>query len=215
MLAVFLLTWYYNKNLLPLICPLTPVQTASLLYFKDPFERYAKKLGPFTFGDFCTFCDIFTLAIRDGAFGACSLRGLPAAGSLRSPLPLALASHLHTLSSTIKISKIVLFRFLASGGLGGHHRHHRHRLNSPRYGEKLSCADFSKKWPQMASIRPDMMNKCQMQLFQKTASNGLNSPQHDEKVSSATFSKNGLEWPRTTSNYLGGRIDQHEDLSER
>ena len=46
------------------------------------------------------------LAIRDGAFGACYLRGLPAAGSLRSPLPLALTLHPHTLSSAIKISKI-------------------------------------------------------------------------------------------------------------
>ena len=34
-----------------------------------------------------------TLAIRDGAFGACYLRGLPAAGSLRSPLILALTLH--------------------------------------------------------------------------------------------------------------------------
>ena len=92
------------------------------------------------------------LAIRDGAFGAYSLRGLPAAGSLRSPLPLALAPHPHTLSSTIKISQIALFRFLASGGLGGHRRH---RLNSPRYDEKLSCAAFSKnglEWPQFAPI---------------------------------------------------------------
>ena len=89
------------------------------------------------------------LAIRDGAFGACSLRGLPAAGSLRSPLPLALALHLHTLSSTIKISIAALFRFLSSGGLGGH------RLNSPRYDEKLSYVAFSKnglEWPQFAPI---------------------------------------------------------------
>ena len=70
------------------------------------------------------------------------LRGLPAAGSLCSPLPLALASHPHTLSTTIKISKIALFRFLASeGGLGGHHRH---RLNLPRYDEQVSNATFSK-----------------------------------------------------------------------
>ena len=89
------------------------------------------------------------LAIRDGAFGACSLRGLPAAGSLRSPLPLALALHLHTLSSTIKISIAALFRFLSSGGLRGH------RLNSPRYDEKLSYVAFSKnglEWPQFAPI---------------------------------------------------------------
>ena len=58
-----------------------------------------------------------------------------------------------------------------------------------------------------ASIRPDMMNKCQMQRFQKTASNGLNSPRHDEKVSNAPFPKNGLERPRTASNDLGGRIE--------
>ena len=89
------------------------------------------------------------LAIRDGAFGACSLRGLPAAGSLRSPLPLALALHLHTLSSTIKISIAALFRFLSSGGLGGH------RLNSLRYDENLSYVAFSKnglEWPQFAPI---------------------------------------------------------------
>ena len=48
------------------------------------------------------------------AFGACYLRGLSAAGSLRSLLPLAL-----TLPSTIEINKIALFRFLALGGLGG------------------------------------------------------------------------------------------------
>ena len=88
------------------------------------------------------------LAIRDGAFGAYSLRGLPAAGSLRSPLPLAPALTPTTVT---------------------------------------------------ASIRPDMMKKCLVQLFQKTASNYLNSPRHDEKVSNAPFQKNGLELPRTTS----------------
>ena len=113
--------------------------------------------------------DVFTdlntiirvLAIRERAFGACFLRGLPAAGSLRSPLPLALAPHPHTLSSTIKISKIALFRFLASGGLGGHHRH---RLNLTPPDEKMSCA-----------------------AFQKTASYVLNSPRYDEQVSNAAF----------------------------
>ena len=93
---------------------------------------------------------MYQLAIRDGAFGACSLRGLPAAGSLRSPLPLALAPHQHTLSSTIKISKIALFLFLASGGIGCHHRH---RLNLPRYDEQVSNAAFSEnglEWPQFA-----------------------------------------------------------------
>ena len=58
-----------------------------------------------------------------------------------------------------------------------------------------------------ASICPYMMNKCQMQLFQKTASNGLNSPRHDEKVSNATFSKNGLAQPLMTSNDLGGQSE--------
>ena len=47
-----------------------------------------------------------------------------------------------------------------------------------------------------ASIRPDMMKNCHVQLFQKTASNGLNSPQYDEQVSNAAFSENGLEWPQ-------------------
>ena len=59
----------------------------------------------------------------------------------------------------------------------------------------------------MSSIRPNMMNKCQMQLFQKTASNGLNLPRHDEKESNATFSKNGLEQPRKASNDLGGQTE--------
>ena len=54
---------------------------------------------------FGIFRNIAELAIRDGAFGACYLRGLPAAGSLRSPLPLALAPNPHTLSSTIKVAK--------------------------------------------------------------------------------------------------------------
>ena len=91
----------------------------------------------------------YILAIRDGAFGACHLRGLPAAGSLRSPLPLALTFRPHTLNSTIKISKIAkiaLFRFLALCD-------YRLRLNSPRYDEKLSCAAFSEnglEWPQFA-----------------------------------------------------------------
>ena len=68
------------------------------------------------------------LAIRDGAFGACYLRGLPAAGSLCSPLPLALTLKPHNLSSTIKISNIVLFRFLASGGPGGAPKSRTYRL---------------------------------------------------------------------------------------
>ena len=59
----------------------------------------------------------------------------------------------------------------------------------------------------MASIRPYMMNKCQMQFFEKTALNSLNSPRHDEKVSNATFSKNGLEQPRKASNDLGGQTE--------
>ena len=52
-----------------------------------------------------------------------------------------------------------------------------------------------------------MMNKCQMQLFEKTVWNGLNSPRHDEKVSNATFSKNGLAQPLMTSNDLGGQSE--------
>ena len=42
------------------------------------------------------------LAIRYGAFGACYLRGLPAAGSLRSPLPQALAPAPPSLASLAK-----------------------------------------------------------------------------------------------------------------
>ena len=34
-----------------------------------------------------------------------------------------------------------------------------------------------RKQPQMASIRPDMMKKCQMHLLKKTASNSLERPQ--------------------------------------
>ena len=129
------------------------------------------------------------LAIRDGAFGACSLRGLPAAGSLRSPLPLALAPHPHTSRSTIKISKIALFRFLASGGLGGHHRH---RLNLTPPDEKMSCAAFQKTASYVLNS-PRYDEQVSNAAFSKTASNGLNSPRHDEKVSNAPFSKNSLE----------------------
>ena len=39
-----------------------------------------------------------------------------------------------------------------------------------------------RKRPRMASIRPDMMKKCQMQLFLKTASNSLERPQTTSEV---------------------------------
>ena len=37
-----------------------------------------------------------------------------------------------------------------------------------------------RKRPRMASIRPDMMKKCQMQLFLKTASKGLERPRRSD-----------------------------------
>ena len=39
-----------------------------------------------------------------------------------------------------------------------------------------------RKRPRMASIRPDMMKKCQMQLFLKTASNSLERPRTTSEV---------------------------------
>ena len=51
------------------------------------------------------------LAIRDGAFGACSLRGLPAAGLLRSPLLLALTLQPHTFGPS-RASEVPLYRGL-------------------------------------------------------------------------------------------------------
>ena len=80
--------------------------------------------------------------IRNGAFGACSLRGLSAVGSLRSPLLLALAPHPHTLSSTIKNSKITLFQFF---GL----RWPRRSPPSPPY---VAFSKNGLEWPQFAPI---------------------------------------------------------------
>ena len=47
-----------------------------------------------------------------------------------------------------------------------------------------------RKRPRMASIRPDMMKKCQMQLFLKTASNSLERPQTTSEV------RLRLKWPQ-------------------
>ena len=50
----------------------------------------------------------------------------------------------------------------------------------------------------IASIRHNMMKKCQMQYFQKTASNGLNCPDMMKKCQMLYFQKtvsNGLNLP--------------------
>ena len=59
----------------------------------------------------------------------------------------------------------------------------------------------------MASIRPDMMNKCQMQLFRKQPRMASIRPDIMKKCQMQLFLKNGLEQPRKASNDLGGRIE--------
>ena len=59
----------------------------------------------------------------------------------------------------------------------------------------------------MASIRPNMMNKCQMLLFRKRPRMASIRPDMMKKCQMQLFSKNGLKQPRKASNDLGGQTE--------